>query len=74
MDDLERLVRALAKTACHGDSVTWGGAPIDLTQPFERISVRDASPLLGDLSNDFDFSQKPRKPVILPVHPKTDLR
>jgi phospholipase C len=26
-----------------------------------------------DLARDFNFSQRPRKPVILPVHPKTDL-
>jgi phospholipase C len=34
-----------------------------------RPDVREASPLLGDLSADFDFNQAPRPPVILPVHP-----
>jgi phospholipase C len=28
----------------------------------------------GDLINDFNFNQKPRAPLILPVHPKTDLK
>jgi phospholipase C len=39
-----------------------------------RPDVREDAPQLGDLSNDFDFSQKPRPPMLLPVHPRTDLR
>jgi hypothetical protein len=35
--------------------------------------VRENSSKLGDLISDFDFTQTPRKPLILPVHPKTDL-
>jgi hypothetical protein len=31
--------------------------------------VREASPLLGDLSGDFNFNQSPRPPLLLPVHP-----
>jgi phospholipase C len=42
-------------------------------RPDPRPSVREASPLLGDLTADFDFSQPPRAPVILPVCPATDL-
>ncbi len=38
-------------------------------RPDPRIDVREASPLLGDLSTDFDFNQPPRAPEILPVHP-----
>jgi phospholipase C len=38
-------------------------------RPDPRIDVREANPALGDLANDFDFSQPPRPPVILPVHP-----
>jgi phospholipase C len=34
-----------------------------------RPNVREANPLLGDLSNDFDFSQSPRAPLTLPLHP-----
>jgi phospholipase C len=35
--------------------------------------VRENAPQLGNLVHDFNFSQPPRKPLILPVHPKTDL-
>jgi phospholipase C len=42
-------------------------------RPDSRPDVREAEPILGDLINDFDFSQPPRAPVILPVHPTTDL-
>jgi phospholipase C len=39
-----------------------------------RPAVRDAEPALGDLRRDFDFAQRPREPLLLPVHPRTDLR
>jgi phospholipase C len=42
-------------------------------RPDPRPSVREASPLLGDLTADFDFSQPPRPPLVLPVCPSTDL-
>jgi hypothetical protein len=35
--------------------------------------VRENGPQLGDLASEFDFSHAPLAPVILPVHPKTDL-
>ncbi len=38
-------------------------------RPDPRPGVREASPLLGDLLQDFNFSQAPRAPVLLPVHP-----
>jgi phospholipase C len=38
-------------------------------RPDPRPSVREASPLLGDLRADFDFTRAPLSPVILPVHP-----
>jgi phospholipase C len=38
-----------------------------------RPDVRENSPLLGDLRKDFDFTQAPRPPLHLPVHPQTDL-
>jgi phospholipase C len=38
-------------------------------RPDSRPDVRENSPILGDLRNDFDFSQKPRPPFILPLHP-----
>jgi phospholipase C len=43
-------------------------------RPDPRPDVREALPLLGDLASDFNFSQSPRRPVILPVCPATDLR
>lgn len=37
--------------------------------PDPRPGVREANPLLGDLSADFNFTQKPRPPLILSAHP-----
>lgn len=42
-------------------------------RPDPRPDVREELAILGNLVSDFDFSQKPRPPVILPVHPKTTL-
>ena len=42
-------------------------------RPDARPNVRENVALLGDLTTDFDFNQRPRPPVILPVHPRTDL-
>jgi phospholipase C len=39
-------------------------------RPDARPTVRDNVPLLGDLMSDFDFNQAPRKPILLPLHPK----
>jgi phospholipase C len=39
-----------------------------------RPDVRESNPLLGSLFKDFNFSQKPRPPVLLPVCPPTDLQ
>lgn len=38
-------------------------------RPDSRPDVRENLPQLGDLITDFDFSQPPRPPLILPVHP-----
>jgi phospholipase C len=43
-------------------------------RPDPRPTVRENVPILGNLVSDFDFSQAPRPPVILPLHPKTTLR
>ncbi|SEK31135.1 alkaline phosphatase family protein [Streptacidiphilus jiangxiensis] len=42
-------------------------------RPDPRPDVRESASQLGDLSSDFDFTQKPRPPLILPVNPPTDL-
>ncbi len=42
-------------------------------RPDSRPDVRENNPMLGNLMQDFDFSQSPRPPLVLPVHPKTTL-
>src|SRR5438128_1067695 len=42
-------------------------------RPDPRPSVREAAPILGDLAADFDFTQPPRPPLLLAVHPPTTL-
>jgi phospholipase C len=49
-----------------------GGQRIDPKtdgRPDPRPDVREEAPQLGDLVYDFDFSQPPRAPMILPEHP-----
>ncbi|HEX3540712.1 MAG TPA: alkaline phosphatase family protein [Acidimicrobiales bacterium] len=38
-------------------------------RPDPRPDVRETAPQLGNLVNDFNFSQPPRPPLLLPVHP-----
>ena len=38
-------------------------------RPDRRPDVREAESILGNLQSDFDFSQPPRPPLILPLHP-----
>ena len=38
-------------------------------RPDSRPDVREEAPGLGDLVEDFDFSQPPRPPLLLPTHP-----
>ena len=42
-------------------------------RPDPRPDVRESLPQLGDLSDDFDFSQSPRPPLNLSTNPHTDL-
>jgi phospholipase C len=42
-------------------------------RPDRRPDVRENAAQLGDLMNEFDFTQTPLPPAVLPVHPKTDL-
>ena len=49
-----------------------GSARIDPAtdaRPDPRPGVRENAAVLGNLTNEFDFSQEPRPPVILPVYP-----
>lgn len=39
-------------------------------RPDPRPSVRETASVLGDLIGDFDFTQAPRPPMILPTNPK----
>jgi phospholipase C len=47
--------------------------PANDGRPDSRPIVREDVSRLGDLISDFDFTQKPRPPMILPTNPKTDL-
>ena len=38
-------------------------------RPDPRPNVRENARILGDLATEFDFSQDPRKPLLLPLHP-----
>ncbi len=37
-------------------------------RPDSRPNVRENAPQLGNLVNDFDFSQRPRHPLVLPTN------
>jgi phospholipase C len=43
-------------------------------RPDPRPDIRESNPVLGNLIRDFNFNQRPRRPVILSVCPATDLR
>ncbi len=50
-----------------------GGQRIDPKtdgRPDPRPDVRENAAILGDLTKDFDFTQSPRPPLLLPVNPK----
>jgi phospholipase C len=42
-------------------------------RPDSRPAVREDNPALGNLMNDFDFSQSPRSPLVLSDDPRTTL-
>jgi phospholipase C len=41
-------------------------------RPDSRPDVRENAAVLGNLLNDFNFSQAPRPPLLLPTNPPTD--
>jgi phospholipase C len=52
-----------------------GGARLDPAtdgRPDRRPDVRENEPVLGNLIEDFNFSQPPRAPVLLPTNPPAD--
>jgi len=52
-----------------------GGSRLDPQtdqRPDPRPDIRENEPILGSLAADFDFSQKPRPPMLLPTNPPTD--
>jgi phospholipase C len=52
-----------------------GGARLDPAtdgRPDPRPDVREDASILGNLAADFDFSQAPRPPMLLPTNPPTD--
>jgi phospholipase C len=54
-----------------------GGQRLDPStdgRPDPRPDVRENQPILGTLVRDFNFKQKPRKPLLLNPRPATDLR
>jgi hypothetical protein len=54
-----------------------GGQRLDPTtdgRPDPRPDVRENATILGNLANEFDFTQTPRPPLLLPVHPVTTLK
>jgi hypothetical protein len=40
-------------------------------RPDPRPDVRENEPILGNIARDFNFNQKPRRPLILPEYPLT---
>jgi phospholipase C len=42
-------------------------------RPDPRPSVRENMAILGSVVRDFNFKQKPRRPMLLPVHPSRRL-
>jgi phospholipase C len=42
-------------------------------RPDPRPSVRENMAILGSVARDFNFKQKPRRPMLLPVHPSPQL-
>jgi phospholipase C len=58
------------------EDVFLGGQRLDPAtdgRPDPRPDVRENAPVLGDLTYDFNFNQKPLPPLLLPVHPHTTL-
>ncbi len=44
--------------------------PVTDGRPDPRPDVRESLRILGNLADDFDFKQRPRQPLLLPLHPR----
>ncbi|ORJ59059.1 lysine--tRNA ligase [Geothermobacter hydrogeniphilus] len=58
MDMTEELICHLAETICGGLKISYGGRDVDLTPPWDRLTVRESICKYGDVSlevlNDYD--------------------
>jgi len=57
---------------CKGSPVSARLNPTTDGRPDPRPDVRENVSILGNLLNDFDFSQAPRSPLLLPTNPPSD--
>jgi len=59
-------------TSSSSKTTSWAGSGSTghRRAPDPRPTVRENVAVLGDLSNDFNFTQRPRKPVLLTLHPR----
>ncbi|MDQ1481785.1 MAG: hypothetical protein QOI44_2646, partial [Actinomycetota bacterium] len=58
------------------EDIFLGGQRLDPAndgRPDPRPTVRENVAILGNLASEFDFTQAPRPPVLLPVHPQSTL-
>jgi len=53
MADCEQLCAAVARSACGSTALSWQGRPLDLSPPYERLSVRHAMKHYAGLSLTF---------------------
>ena len=42
MDFTEQIIRTIAKKTVGSEQLSYGGKPVDLSQPFERLTIREA--------------------------------
>ena len=57
MDFTETLVRTIAEKAAGGQQLSYGGKPVDLAQPFERLTIREAIVKYTDAGDKVDDAE-----------------
>ena len=57
MDFTEALIRHAAQTACGTLALSYGGKPVDLTQPFARLTIREAIVAHTEAGDNVDSSE-----------------